>query len=969
MHLNKVEAIGFKSFANKVNINFEPGINGIVGPNGCGKSNITDAIKWVLGEQSTKNLRASGMSDVIFAGSDDYKKQNFAQVSLIFDNKDRTLDIEFEQVEITRRLYRSGESEYLINKSPSRLKDIVELIMDTGLGKDSLSIISQGAIADFASAKPEDRRSIFEEAASVSKYKKRKIESLKKLDRTTQNLQRLSDIISELESQIEPLKKQAIKAKKYLNAKDKLEDIEISVIVHEINANEILLKEIKSDILDSNSQIVLIEKQLNESETNKEKLDVEYKKSNNNVAKLQQELLLQIEEIDTLENEKKEVYALNTQNTDDFYIQKLKEKIDSLQTEIEVQRNNYINFSNQKELLMQTFNEIQENYNILITNKNKLTNQINSTNNKFHVLKNSIDNNSNLYAGVKAIITQKDHFSGYIGLVKDLFTVDEKYANAISKAISSQLQNIVMVNSQDVKDAVNFLKRNKAGRATFIPLDLIKNRYVNDDDIFVAKSQNGFIDQAIHLIKFDNEYNKMFSYFLSNILIVDNIDHAIELSKLLKSKYKIVTLDGEVINPGGIVTGGNSRNESNNILTLKQDLEKVTINKSLLENELLQVEDEIFVNQQNQANTRNKINQFNISIAKSEENENNNKYQFKINKAEYELLTKKEYQQNNDTEDITNKLLLAKNNKQEIINNIQTNREESLRLSKLIETIEISLKASRIEINNYRQKYSDLNIKLTKIEIYIKSNLDRLAIEYKLTIDHAREISQNDIDIKLAKEEVSRWKSIIKSLGNVNLLAVDEYEKIKERFDFMSTQKNDLESSRSEILQMINETDKIMVKKFKETIEEINDVLPDTFKKLFGGGNATLAYTDPSNILETGIEIQAQPPGKTVQNLNLFSGGEKAMIALSVLFAILKVRPVPLCILDEVEAALDQANVERFAKFLKEFAYKTQFIVITHRPGTMEQCDVLYGVTMQEKGVTKMIGVKLEEAKDMIDKE
>lgn len=969
MHLNRVEAIGFKSFANKVNIEFKPGINGIVGPNGCGKSNITDAIKWVLGEQSTKNLRASGMADVIFSGSEDYKKQNFAQVTLVFDNQDHGLKIDFEQVEITRRLYRSGESEYLINKSPSRLKDIVELIMDTGLGKDSLSMISQGAISNFAQAKPEERRGIFEEAAGVAKYKKRKTESLRKLEKTTDNLQRLADIIYELENQIQPLKEQAIKAKKYQDAKEKLEAIEISVLVHEINGALIKQQEIKNQINEITSDMIIDEKKMNVDEEKYDQIDKEYKKLNAYLSNLQQDLLRQLDVISSIEIEKKELQYNTFENADEEYINRLKNKVDDYKLQLDTANENKENFNQQKDELMAAYQNANNAGQQLVSQKSKLENQKEALNNRYYVLKNTLENKTNLYAGVKAILEQKNNLDGIIGIVKDLFSVEEEYANAVSKAIQAQLQNIVVENSSDAKAAIEFLKRNKAGNATFVPLDMIKDRHLNDDDLYIATKSEGFINVATKLIQFDAKYTTMFNYFLNNTLVVDTIDNAINLSKILKSRYRIVSLDGEVINTSGIITGGRGKNDVSNPLTMKNDVAKLEVGVKELISKIDEVEDQIFQNQQEQATLRNKVNQLNISIAKVEENISNTQGLFTSTKNEYEQLSNQSYNSDEEKEAIDNRLKDANIKKQAVLNEIETTREQTLELDQQKEDLDNSIRAIRKNLNNLRDNLNNLNIDQAKLDVTLKTSLDRLATEYKLTIENAREEAVIDLDISLAKEEVTRYKKIIKSLGNVNPLAIEEYQKVSERFEFLSHQKEDLETSRSEILNMINETDKIMVTKFKDTIEEINDVLPATFKKLFGGGQATLKYSDPTNMLETGIEIIAHPPGKSIQNLNLFSGGEKALIALAVLFAILKVRPIPLCILDEVEAALDQANVERFAKFLKDFSTDTQFIVITHRPGTMEECDVLYGVTMQEKGVTKMIGVQLEEAKEMIERE
>lgn len=971
MYLKRVEAIGFKSFANKVDIGFTPGINGIVGPNGCGKSNITDAIKWVLGEQSTKNLRAQGMSDVIFAGSEAYKKQNFAQVMLVFDNSDKLLKVDYDEVEITRRLYRNGESEYLINKTQCRLKDIVDLLMDTGLGKDSLSMISQGAIANFAQAKPIDRRGIFEEAAGVSKYKKRKTESLRKLERTNDNLLRISDIISELESQLEPLRLQANKARRYLEKKERLEKIEVSVIVFDVKKLEYNLAQAKARLSEINEELVINESKMLFDEGKVEQLKESIKKYDNDIATLQSNLLKQVDIISSLEKQKSEEDNRQNHNTSLEYIETLKSKLNDFSQEINGYTNNLNQFNQAAQDLRKEYDYEKNSYEEARVEIQRKQGMMQSFQNKKGVLENINDNRTNVFAGVKAIIDAKNSLSGVRGMVSDLFEVEAVYQEAISKSLNASLQNIVVSTSDDAKQAVNFLKSNKAGRATFIPMDTIKPRYINDNDLYVANNTEGFINVATNLISFDDSNQKVFEYLLNTTLVCDNINNAVNLAKLTNNRYRVISLDGDIISVGGLVTGGKLKNDRGNLLTIKKDLEKVNEYLLKINNEIKEDSDLLYTKEQSLNDLRNKINQQNISIAKIEEGLANKNYQFENLKNEYQSITNEQFvedeqaQGNSIIEQINQATLI----KEQLISSIKSTRETHYQINKDLESIELQLKESRIAINELKNEHNTINIKKATEEIEMKNMLDRLADEYQLTIDTAKEQLVIELDITLAKEEVIKLKREIKNLGAINLLAIEEYDKVSERYEFLTKQKDDLEHAKTDILEMINDTDKIMVERFSQTINDINEQLPITFKQLFGGGEASLEYTDPTNLLETGVDIIARPPGKSIQNLNLFSGGEKALIALSVLFAILKARPIPLCILDEVEAALDQANVERFAKFLKEFSNETQFIVITHRPGTMEQCDVLYGVTMQEKGVTKMIGVQLEEAKDLASEE
>ncbi|MEG0569712.1 MAG: AAA family ATPase, partial [Erysipelotrichales bacterium] len=924
MYLKRVEAIGFKSFAHKVNIGFTPGINGIVGPNGCGKSNITDAIKWVLGEQSTKNLRAQGMSDVIFAGSQDYKAQNMAQVSLVFDNSDKLLKLDYEEVEITRRLYRSGESEYSINKNSCRLKDIVDLLMDTGLGRDSLSMISQGAIANFAQAKPIERRGIFEEAAGVSKYKKRKIEALRKLEKTNENLLRISDIINELEDQIGPLKRQADNARKFLEKKERLDKIEVSVIVFDVANIERILIEAKENISTIKQELTINETKLLFDEGKLEQLKENIKTYDNEIAMLQAQLLSEVDKISSLEKQKSEEDSRDNENKSVEYIDGLKQKLNALAQELDGFNNNLKLMSVDLDELKISFEDKKSSYDDLKENIARKQNMLHNYQNKKGVLDNINDNKSNVYTGVKAIMEVKNSLSGIVGMVNDLFEVEEQFQDAISKSLAASLQNIVVESNNDAKRAVSFLKTNKAGRATFIPIDTIRARYINGDDIYVAQQSEGFIDVATNLIRFDEENRIVFEYLLNTTLVCDQIDNAVSLARALKNRYRVITLDGDIISVGGLVTGGKIKNDRGNILTIKKDLEKITEYISKITSEIQSDNEELYVQEQDLNNIRNKINQQNISIAKVEESISHRQHQFDDLKNEFESISNESYVQDfSQISSVVERLNSAKLNKERILSAIKSARETHSEINLDIENIETQLKSTRYFISDLEKKHSNINMEKATKEIELKNMLDRLANEYQLTIDGAKEQVVLELDMRLAKEEVVQLKREIKNLGMVNPLAIEEYERVSERFNFLSDQREDLETSKNDILDMINDTDKIMVEKFSKTIDDINKELPDTFSKLFGGGSVKLEYTDPSNLLETGIDIVAQPPGKSIKNLNLFSGGEKALIALSVLFAILKVRPIPLCILDEVEAALDQANVERFAKFLKEFSSET----------------------------------------------
>ena len=965
MYLKRIEALGFKSFANKIGIDFTPQINGIVGPNGCGKSNIVDAVKWVLGEQSIKNLRAQGMSDVIFSGSQDYRQQNLAEVTLVFDNSDKALDIAYDEVAITRRLYRNDDSEYYINKRKVRLKDVVELIMGTSLGKDSLAMISQGGISNFAGAKPIERRYIFEEAAGVSKYKKRKLETLRKLERTNDNLLRVNDIIAEINTQLGPLKVQADKTRTYLDLNEKLKKIEASVIVLEVNSLESSLAGIAESLVAKESALVLNEKQLSEAETKLDTLKKQLLVYDVNISQFQDELLLKVEDIASLEKQQLAAGSDDRLLNNDLEVitsnlAKLNNEITTIKHNLQV-LNAEMKSLNEEYLLEKTK---YDNYYQEVREKQQ---RLQGCQSKKDVLDNIVASQSNLYAGVKAIVAAKNMLPGYHGIVSDLFEVAATYQTAISMTLGATLQNIVMDDSQDIKKAINYLKHNQAGRATFIPLHSIQAKKINSEELFVVKNMPGFIDVATNLITFEERYQNVFAYLLNLTLICQDYDSALQVSRAVNRKYKVVTLEGEIINPGGVITGGKARTNRGNTLSIKTDLQKLSTEITALNATIAKQEQQVVANDLTLSELRNKINQKNVSIVKLEQDLAHVSRSYDDYKNDYYKLTKTNYEQEDTSlNDLGLKLQEATLAKENILANIKANRESYLQLNNEITTIEATNKAHRLNINELKQAINTLNLTKASQEIKLANYLERLANEYNLTIDSARENSVLSIDYELAKKEVEQLKKQIDRLGVVNLLAIEEFEKIDERYQFLAAQQKDLDQAKDDLLNTINETDKIMVAKFKKTIEDVNKELPQTFKKLFGGGEAKLEYTDPNNLLETGIEIIATPPGKSIQNLSLFSGGEKALIALSVLFAIIKARPIPLCILDEVEAALDQANVQRFARFLREFNDTTQFIVITHRPGTMEECDVLYGVTMQEKGVSKMISVKLEEAKDLI---
>lgn len=979
MFLKRIELHGFKSFADKVNVEFQEGITGIVGPNGCGKSNISDAVRWVLGEQSVKSLRGANMTDIIFAGSEDRKAQNVAEVTLVFDNSDHYMNFDYDEVEITRRLYRqNNEAEYLLNKQQCRLKDIVDLIMDTGLGRDSLSIISQGNISSFADSKPDERRGLFEEAAGVAKYKKRKLESIRKLERTKENLERIGDIVNELEKQVGPLKRQKEKAQTYLELKEQLTAIEVNVLVKEVTEAKESLDTLSVIIKDLNEQRASIEADILLKETNNEEIKKKMFVLDNEVNAMQSKLFEAMTTVSNLETTKVEVdqkrkYALENQSKEDLQakISQLKEVLSDAVNEY----NDRIERLDHSKEEIQTVQELQSVKNkaflSLKTEIDDLSININKNKSRKEVLIDAVENKSNLHSGVKAIISLSKNTPGIIGVIEDLIQTEENYELAISTALGSALQFIVTKEESHARSAIKFLRDNRAGRATFLPLTAMKARNVRDEHILVSSTMDGFLGVASDFVNYDKTIENVILNQLGNIIICDTIEHANEISKATFARYKVVCLDGDVVNVGGSMTGG-SVNRQQSTLLQKRELERVA--------DTLKLQEESLVTKKNEYNTldneskeiSHNLLQKQMSYAKLEVVVQGKKEELMSVKSEYESVSNQKVELEDFASGKTENKLLDELNvairyRDELTEVIKSKRELRMNYVNESEELDDILRTQRSALKEIQEKTTTSTIEATKKESLLSNHLLRLNDEYRMTYEFAIEQYHDQVDIVEAREEVASLRQRIESLGNVNLDAIDEYQMVSERFETMNNQRMDLLQAQDSILSAISEMDEIMVERFSETFEKINIEFNQVFRSLFGGGKANIKYTDPDNILETGIDIDIQPPGKSVQNISLFSGGEKALIAISCLFAILRVRPVPMCILDEVEAALDISNVDRFAKYLKEFSNMTQFIVVTHREGMMEECDTLYGATMQQKGVTKLVSVKLEEAIDLTD--
>ncbi|MCC3357502.1 chromosome segregation protein SMC [Bacillus sp. REN16] len=1186
MFLKRLDIVGFKSFAERLAVDFVPGVTAVVGPNGSGKSNITDGIRWVLGEQSAKSLRGSKMEDIIFAGSDSRKALNVAEVTLTLDNEDHFLPIDYHEVSVTRRVYRSGESEFLINKQACRLKDIVDLFMDSGLGREAFSIISQGKVEEILSSKAEERRSIFEEAAGVLKYKTRKKKAEYKLAETQENLNRVNDIIHELESQIEPLQIQSSIAKDYLEKKEELESIEVGLTVFEIEDlhekweklsklveehkeqelalntklqnKEAKIEELRTGIETTDSSIHELQQlllrtseDLEKLEGRKEVLKERKKNATQNRAQLensilelsqkleslierkqkeQQDLSQLIEEVKELEKQVKEKQILLAS-----FDQNIEEKIENLKSDYfellnkQASYRNEVGYikdqlsqqtvkvhrldeSNQKYLIerkeildekvrLQTkLSVIEQDINHQIVSfrdlHTKLENSkknyqkqesmlyqayqyLQQTKSRKEMLEEMQDDYSGFFQGVKEVLkARNEQLEGIEGAIAEIIHVPKEYETAVEIALGAATQHIVVDNEKNARTAIQYLKKNSYGRATFLPMNVIKERSIPSAQLAAIKGHPAFIGVASELVTFEGRYHSIIANLLGTILITADLKGANELASLVGHRYRVVTLEGDVVNPGGSMTGGAVKQKSNSLLSRGRELEAIVekladmdaktaeLEKTVKDKKKQITEQEDMLERLRQAGETLRLKEQTIKgeyreVALKEQNVNEHlelyddeKQQYqadqekmtgrleelksKLAALEEELHTldetitqlnsqKSDQQTSRETvqAEITDqKVILARkkqalehqqekvnrleeevndadagltelkedlallnnemtssnsgeleleeaakqksNDKNETIQMISNKREYRLKTQNTLEDLERELKESRRQSKQLVDILKDEEVKVNRLDVELENCLTHLREEYLLTYEAAKEQYPLQIEVSEARKKVKLIKLAIEELGTVNLGAIDEYDRVSERYTFLTEQQNDLQEAKDTLFQVIDEMDDEMKKRFEATFTSIRSHFETVFQALFGGGRADLRLTDPNDLLNTGVEIVAQPPGKKLQNLGLLSGGERALTAIALLFSILKVRPVPFCILDEVEAALDEANVFRFAQYLKKYSKETQFIVITHRKGTMEEADVLYGVTMQESGVSKLVSVRLEESKEFV---
>lgn len=976
MKLLRISIHGFKSFADKVTIDIKDGITAIVGPNGSGKSNIVDAIKWVLGEQSLKDIRGNNSSDFIFNGSKSRSPLTRAWVSLTFDNSDHYLKSDLTEIEIKRVVYSTGENEYYINNSTCRLKDITNLFLDSGTNVNSLSIISQGKIGEIIDGKPEDKRVILEEAAGVLMYKKRKEDALRKLDKTNDNIEKINLIIDELSVNLEPLKEQAATAHKYLDYKKDLESTEIALLAIDITDINDSYKKHKEE-LDKLSNDLMINENNNLVDSAKiDSLKMQVLKIEEEISKKSDELFKITKQLSNLASEKQIMIEREKYEVDDAKLQaniinlkenklKITNDLETLKEEIELKKNNL-------SLLDKKYNELVTEYknenikkNLLLSDLGKLNKDEMYLKSQIEILENSTLNDSKLPYAVKSILNNH-RLKGIHDILGKLIDTEEKYSLAIDTALGFTANVIVTDNEASAKEAVYYLRQNNLGRATFYPLNIIRAKRVDDISLKKLEVVPCFIGIASDLCKFDPKYRNVVLNALGNVIVVDNLTNATNVAKIINHMYKIVTLDGDIINAGGSITGGTNKSVTS-MMSQKFELEnKIKLLNSKV-NEIKLKEEEINAHDKDVTILERKVfdanNELNSAkdylLRKNNEVESLNNNLISVNNE----INGNEGLLNNDIssklQDILDEYYKVNGEKEKLelsINELKLNKND---LQSEVNELELASRKQNSEYNKMMNEVRTLEVTISKEENKLDNYLVRLSEEYGMTYDKAKEYNL-DMNITDARIKVNNLKRDIKALGEVNTGSISEFDRINTRYEFLTKQKDDLTGSINDLLEIINELDGTMKDRLTTTFNALNNEFCKVFKKLFRGGEGKLVLLDENNILTSGLEIKACPPGKEIKSLKTLSGGEASMTALALLFATLNIRTVPFCILDEAEAALDEANVDIFGNYLKEYNNKTQFIVITHKKRTMEYASCLYGITMQESGVSKLVSVKLD---------
>ncbi len=984
MYLKEIVTTGFKSFADKLDIKLDDKITCIVGPNGSGKSNVVDAVRWVLGEQSVKSLRGEGsMSDVIFSGSKSRNPLNVASVELVFDNTDHYINVPYTEISIKRKVYRTGENEYYLNGEKCRLKDVTNLLLDTGMGKESFNIISQGEVEKILSNSPSDRRVIFEEAAGILKYKRRKEEALRKLDRTHNNLDRVNDIITELELQVGPLKEQSEKATEYLENKKGLDNYEVALLAYDIENYNQQLEQAKQKKEKIDKEIVTLSNESSsadisalEDNTKLEKLEQEKTSLNNNLLKV-------TEEVEKINGEKNLLKERSKTNKEEEVLKETirttLEKKGQIEKSISLITEEINSINQDKKSKEEKYAELEKQIstaknkrNYLMSNYSKMDQDLISLGHKISSLRMELEQSSDLPNSVRSVL--KDTFlQGIHNTIGNIITIEDTYLKALNVAISSNKNFVITSDEESAKKAINYLKDNHLGRATFFPLTVIKPRFVDSETLNQIRNNSDFIAVLSDLLTYNKKYQNIIENQFGTTIISKDLDSANRLSKLIRNRYKIITLDGDVINVGGSMTGG-SLNKTKSVITTKQELKYQEEKEHTLKNEIVSL--------------KNELSEINNVISKLEE-ENYLKEKEKISisellnsknidlsrvKQEYESV-KKEWENleaisNNSVSEKEQELIKLFHEKSSLKEQLQLKlkniTKEIDELKVKIEETQATYKLKNSTLRNLEKSSRELEISINRLDVKIDNMLNILSEDYELTFERAKNDYSLDIEPEEARVKVNTYRNNIKRIGMVNLGAIEEYERVNTRYSFLTNQREDLYKAESTLLEIMNEMDEVMEEEFKNTFMAIQIEFQKVFKELFNGGQASLKLTDPSNMLTTGVEIVASPPGKKLTTISLLSGGEKTLTAISLLFAILNVRSVPFCLFDEVEAALDEANVAGFGTYLNHYRDKTQFLIITHKKKTMEYANTLYGITMQESGVSKLVSVKLEDHMEVV---
>lgn len=979
MYIKEIRINGFKSFAEKVNIELKKSFTGIVGPNGSGKSNIVDAIKWVLGEQSVKSLRGSNnMTDVIFSGSASRNPSSYASVSIVFDNNDRALNIDYNEVSIKRTLYKTGENDYYINNEKCRLKDVQSLLIDSMSSKESFNIIPQNKVDEILSSSPEARRVIFEDASGVLKYKKRKEESLRKLDRTHENIDRVDMIINELNESIVPLERASIKAREYKSALSELENVEIALIAKDITTFSVLADEAKKEKAKKEDELNEKGKFYSSDNARLEKIKLEILKADEKINSLNNAIFKNNETLIDLSNKKALMSERNKYDKNSDEVQKtllllkdkegvLKNSIKSFVFEINNLKDHIASLTSKRDSFKDDINNLNEKSRVLDEEINKNIRREAELKNKIDVLNANINNMARVPYSVKNVLNNPS-LNGIYDIIGNIISADEKYSVMLDVALGFSSNNIITENEESAKEAIDYLKRQGAGRATFYPLNVIKAKFIDTNTLKEAENMEGYLGIASDLVNYDNKFNNIVLNVLGNIIVAKDINSAINISKKTNYKYRVVSLEGDILHVGGSLTGG-SQKQNSSAVTDKYELEKTKINyETIIRN--LNEQDNNKKDILGEINTlSSKLYDCNLEIAKNEESVKEKGRILEEKNREYnELFDEINALDNNS---LKNDSVLSG-----IIDDYYKCEETKLKYEKELEyykgvksdlnssliDLEESIKRINNENNSLISSINNLEIEITKYNINLDNLLNRLSEDYSLGYERAKSEYVLEIPEEEAREKVFMLRRKLKSLGEVNLGSIEEYERISVRYNFLNKQKEDLLNSEKDLLSIINEMDEVMKDRFTEAFEKINIEFGKVFKSLFKGGSAYLKMTDPSNVLETGIEIVAVPSGKSMKPLSLLSGGERTMTAISLLFSIMNIKNVPFVIFDEVESALDEANATIFGEYLSNYRDKTQLLIITHNKKTMEFVDLLYGVTMQESGVSKLVSVKLEDA-------